>query len=48
MKPHLEEAWRALWLADRDITAFKMLLAEPPRRTFRLCSSTHSRRLRNR
>lgn len=25
MKPHIEEAWRALALADRDITAFDIL-----------------------
>lgn len=25
MKPHIEEAWRALRLADRDITAFNVL-----------------------
>lgn len=25
MKPHLEEAWRALRLADRDIHAFQVL-----------------------
>jgi HEPN domain-containing protein len=29
MKPHLEEAWRALRLADRDITAFQILAREP-------------------
>jgi len=25
MKPHIEEAWRALALADRDVTAFDIL-----------------------
>lgn len=29
MGPHLEEAWRALRLADRDITAFRLLRQEP-------------------
>ncbi len=29
MLPHLEEAWRALQLADRDITAFHVLSKEP-------------------
>ena len=29
MQPHLEEAWRALQLADRDITAFHILNKEP-------------------
>jgi hypothetical protein len=29
MQPHLEEAWRALQLADRDITAFNILSQEP-------------------
>jgi len=29
MKPHIEEAWRALQLADRDITAFNILSKEP-------------------
>jgi HEPN domain-containing protein len=29
MLPHLEEAWRALQLADRDITAFHILSQEP-------------------
>jgi hypothetical protein len=29
MQPHLEEAWRALQLADRDITAFRILSQEP-------------------
>jgi HEPN domain-containing protein len=29
MQPHLEEAWRALQLADRDITAFYILSQEP-------------------
>jgi HEPN domain-containing protein len=29
MQPHLEEAWRALQLADRDITAFHILNQEP-------------------
>jgi len=29
MKPHLEEAWRSLRLADRDIKAFKVLNKEP-------------------
>ncbi len=28
MKPHLEEAWRALRLADRDIQAFNVLAKE--------------------
>ncbi len=27
MKPHLEEAWRSLKLADRDIAAFRVLAA---------------------
>lgn len=29
MKPHIEEAWRWLRLADRDITAFNILKREP-------------------
>ncbi len=29
MQPHLEEAWRSLELADRDITAFHILSQEP-------------------
>jgi len=29
MKPHLEEAWRSLRLADRDIKAFEILKEEP-------------------
>lgn len=29
MEPHLEEAWRALRLADRDIQAFSVLKAAP-------------------
>ena len=29
MKPHIEEAWRALRLADRDIKAFDILMEEP-------------------
>lgn len=29
MQPHLEEAWRALQLADRDIMAFHILSKEP-------------------
>lgn len=29
MKPHLEEAWRSLRLADRDIKAFDILKEEP-------------------
>jgi HEPN domain-containing protein len=29
MKPHLEEAWRLLRLADRDIKAFDVLKAAP-------------------
>lgn len=29
MKPHLEEAWRSLRLADRDIKAFDILRADP-------------------
>lgn len=29
MKPHLEEAWRSLRLADRDIKAFDILKKEP-------------------
>ena len=29
MKPHIEEAWRSLRLADRDITAFDILKQEP-------------------
>jgi HEPN domain-containing protein len=29
MKPHLEEAWRALRLADRDIQAFHVLKERP-------------------
>jgi HEPN domain-containing protein len=29
MKPHIEEAWRALHLADRDITVFDILVEEP-------------------
>jgi len=29
MQPHIEEAWRALRLADRDITAFHILSQEP-------------------
>ena len=27
MKPHLEEAWRSLRLADRDVQAFDILRA---------------------
>jgi HEPN domain-containing protein len=29
MQPHIEEAWRSLQLADRDITAFHILSQEP-------------------
>ncbi len=29
MKPHIEEAWRALRLADRDIKVFDILVDEP-------------------
>jgi len=29
MKPHIEEAWRSLQLADRDITVFNILRQEP-------------------
>jgi HEPN domain-containing protein len=29
MKPHIEEAWRALRLADRDMQAFDILMKEP-------------------
>ena len=29
MKPHIEEAWRVLRLADRDITVFDILVEEP-------------------
>jgi len=29
MQPHIEEAWRSLQLADRDITAFRILSQEP-------------------
>ena len=29
MKPHIEEAWRALRLADRDIKVFDILAEEP-------------------
>ena len=29
MQPHIEEAWRSLQLADRDITAFHILSKEP-------------------
>lgn len=29
MRPHIEEAWRSLRLADRDITAFTILTQEP-------------------
>jgi HEPN domain-containing protein len=29
MKPNIEEAWRSLRLADRDITAFTILKQEP-------------------
>ncbi len=29
MKPHIEEAWRALRLADRDIKVFDILMEEP-------------------
>jgi HEPN domain-containing protein len=29
MKPHIEEAWRALRLADRDIKVFNILVEEP-------------------
>jgi HEPN domain-containing protein len=29
MKPHIEEAWRALRLADRDIRVFDILMEEP-------------------
>ena len=29
MKPHIDEAWRSLRLADRDITAFDLLKDEP-------------------
>ena len=29
MKPHIEEAWRALRLADRDIQAFYVLKESP-------------------
>jgi len=29
MQPHIEEAWRSLQLADRDITVFHILSKEP-------------------
>lgn len=29
MKPHLEEAWRSLRLADRDLKAFEVLKKDP-------------------
>ena len=29
MKPHIEEAWRALHMADRDITVFDILVEKP-------------------
>lgn len=29
MQPHIEEAWRSLRLADRDITAFNILKEQP-------------------
>ncbi len=29
MKPHIEEAWRSLRLADRDIKVFDILVREP-------------------
>ena len=29
MKPHIEEAWRVLRLADRDIKVFEILMKEP-------------------
>jgi len=29
MKPHIEEAWRSLRLADRDIKAFEVLAGDP-------------------
>ena len=29
MKPHIEEAWRSLQLADRDIKVFEILSDEP-------------------
>ena len=29
MKPHIDEAWRSLRLADRDITAFDLLKNQP-------------------
>lgn len=29
MKPHIEEAWRSLHLADRDIKVFDILMEEP-------------------
>jgi HEPN domain-containing protein len=29
MKPHIEEAWRALQLADRDIKVFDILRGDP-------------------
>ena len=29
MKPHIEEAWRSLRLADRDIKVFDILMEEP-------------------
>ena len=29
MQPHIEEAWRSLRLADRDITAFDILKEQP-------------------
>ena len=29
MRPHIEEAWRALCLADRDIEVFDILMEKP-------------------
>lgn len=29
MQPHIDEAWRSLRLADRDITAFHILRSDP-------------------
>jgi HEPN domain-containing protein len=37
MEPHLEEAWRALRLADRDIKAFEILKQEPEAHISTVC-----------
>lgn len=42
MKPHLEEAWRLLRLADRDLTAFDILRAKSPS-LYHVLSRTTSR-----